>query len=169
LFRRQRPKKTTTYELSNHGDVSARGESLHEGLGAGLGDSTEVVDEVSLGHCESKERSVSLASSEEKGQLRTSDTRVADGEGSVGLVGGDADEEVLLRVELARVGEGGVADLVEGIGRVGDKLTKEDLLQRGRNRVSKLKVRGGRGGGQSPPLLVSRGSLNEPCSSRKCL
>ena len=40
----------------------------------------------------------------------------------------DADVEVLLGVELAGVGKGGVTDLIEGIGAVGDKFTKEDLL-----------------------------------------
>jgi hypothetical protein len=34
----------------------------------------------------------------------------------------------LLRVELGRVRKSGIADLVEGIGSVGDKLAKEDLL-----------------------------------------
>lgn len=37
-------------ELSDHGDIGSGGEGLHEGLGAGLGDGSEVVDEVSLGH-----------------------------------------------------------------------------------------------------------------------
>ena len=38
--------------------------------------------------------------------------------------------EVGLGVQNGRVGEGLVTDLVEGIGGVGDQLTKEDLLVR---------------------------------------
>lgn len=74
-------------------------------LGARLGDGTEVVDEVGLGHA---------------------NTGIADGEDLVVLVGGDADVELLAGVELGGVGEGVVADLVEGIGGVGDEFTKED-------------------------------------------
>jgi len=66
-------------------------------LRARLGDGTEVIDHVSLGH---------------------TNTRITDGEGLVLLVGGDANVEFLLRVELTGVGEGGVADFVEGIGSV---------------------------------------------------
>ena len=56
----------TNTELSDHGDVGSGGEGLHEGLGSGLGDGTEVVDEVGLGHA---------------------DTGILNGEGVVGLVG----------------------------------------------------------------------------------
>jgi allophanate hydrolase subunit 2 len=51
-----------------------------------------------------------------------------DGKSSSFLVGSDANEEVLLGIELSRVGESSVTDLVEGIGRVGDELSKEDFL-----------------------------------------
>jgi len=94
-------------ELSNHGDISTGGESLHEGLGSRLGDCSEVVNEISLGH---------------------SNTRILDGESTSLLVGSDTNEEVLLSVELSRIGKSGVTDLVEGIGRVGDQFTKEDFL-----------------------------------------
>ena len=98
----------TDTELTDHRDIGGTGlESLHEGLGAGVGDGTEVVDEVGLGH---------------------TDTGIADGEGLVGLIGDDLDVEVLAGVELGGVGEGLVTDLVEGIGGVGNQLTKEDLL-----------------------------------------
>lgn len=50
------------------------------------------------------------------------------GESTSLLVGSDTDEEILLSVELSRIGKSGVADLVEGIGRVGDQFTKEDFL-----------------------------------------
>jgi hypothetical protein len=76
-------------------------------LGARLGDSTEVVDHVGLGH---------------------TDTGIADGEDLVLLVGNDADDEVLLGVEDGGVGERGITDLVEGIGTVRDQLSEEDLL-----------------------------------------
>ena len=97
----------TDAELADHGDVGSGGEGLHEGLGSGLGDGTEVVDEVGLGHA---------------------DTGILDGEGVVGLVGDELDVEVGLGVQDGRVGEGLVADLVEGIGGVGDQLTEEDFF-----------------------------------------
>lgn len=95
--------------LTNHGDVSTGRKSLHKGLGTRLGDSTEVVNKVGLGH---------------------TDTSIPDGEGTFLLVGDDTDVQVLLRVKLRGVGEGGVSDLVEGIGRVGDEFSKEDFLVR---------------------------------------
>lgn len=91
----------------NSRNISSRVESLHEGLGARLGDSTKVVDEVSLGHA---------------------NTRVTESEDFVLLVGNDADEELLLGVEDGGVGEGGITDFVEGIRGVGDEFTKENLL-----------------------------------------
>lgn len=78
-------------------------------LGTGLSDRTEVVDHVGLGH---------------------TDTGITDGENLVLLVGGNTNVELPLAVEGGGVGEGGVADFVEGIGTVGDQLTKEDLLVR---------------------------------------
>jgi len=58
----------------------------------------------------------------------TSDTGILNGESTSLLVGSDTDEEILLSVELSRIGKSGVTDLVEGIGRVGDQFTKEDFL-----------------------------------------
>lgn len=78
-------------------------------LGTGLGDRTEVVDHVGLGH---------------------TDTRIDDSENLVLLVGDDTNVQVLAGVEDRRVSEGRVADLVEGIGGVRDKFPKEDLLVR---------------------------------------
>ena len=37
-------------ELSNHTDISTSRESLHETLGAGLGNCAKIVDKVSFGH-----------------------------------------------------------------------------------------------------------------------
>lgn len=56
---------------------------------------TEVVDEISLGHA---------------------DTRVAQGEGVVGLVRDDLDLELRIAVEDRLVLQGHVANLVEGLG-----------------------------------------------------
>lgn len=88
----------TDTELTNHGDISSGRESLHKSLGTGLGDRTQVVDQVGLGH---------------------TDTSVSDGQGLVDLVGDDSDVEVLFGVEGRRVGQRLVSDLVQGIGRVG--------------------------------------------------
>ena len=97
----------TNTELTDHGNVGTGGEGLHELLGAGTGDRTEVVDKVGLGH---------------------TDTSVLDGEGLVCLIRNDVETEVLVGVELARVRKGLVADLVKRIGTVGDQFSEEDLL-----------------------------------------
>jgi hypothetical protein len=88
----------TNTELSNHGDIGTGREGLHESLGSRLGDCSQVVNEVGLGH---------------------TDTSVSDGQGLLLLVGSDSDEHFLLRVQDGGVGKGLVSDLVEGIGRVG--------------------------------------------------
>ena len=78
-----------------------------EYLSTRLGDGTEVVDYIRLGHA---------------------DTGITDRQGLVLLVGDDADDEVLVAVDHRWVGERLVANFVEGIGGVRDDLTKEDLL-----------------------------------------
>lgn len=60
--------------------------------------------------------------------LGHTNTGITDGKGLGLLVGDNVDAQILARVELARVGERLVADLVEGIGGVGDKLSQENLL-----------------------------------------
>mmetsp|Transcript_18093 Transcript_18093/g.30891 ORF Transcript_18093/g.30891 Transcript_18093/m.30891 type:complete len:540 (-) Transcript_18093:58-1677(-) len=97
----------THSELTDHADVGASGDGLHEVPGAGLGDGSEVVDEVALGH---------------------SDSTVVDGEGVVSLVRNDPDFEVGLGLELLGLRDRVVPDLVEGVGGVGDELSQEDLL-----------------------------------------
>merc|ERR1719225_2006799 len=97
----------THAELTNHGYVSPGRESLHEGLGPGLGDGPEVVDHVSLGHA---------------------NTGVNDGEGIGIRVRDDLDEEFLLVVQLAGISEGLVPDLVQGIGGVGDQFSEENFF-----------------------------------------
>lgn len=76
-------------------------------LGAGLGDCTKVVDHVSLGH---------------------TNTGITNREDFVLLVRGDADVQVLLAVELRRIGEGSVTDFIKGIRAVGDQLSQENFL-----------------------------------------
>lgn len=76
-------------------------------LGTGLGDGTQVVDEVGFGH---------------------TDTGITNGEDLVLLVGDDADEEFLASIKSGGVGQGCITDFVEGIGAVGNQLSKEDLL-----------------------------------------
>merc|ERR1712211_190874 len=50
LVRHQVGRVETYSELTNHADVSSCSQSLHEGLGAGLGDGSQVVDHVRLSH-----------------------------------------------------------------------------------------------------------------------
>mmetsp|Transcript_11498 Transcript_11498/g.32255 ORF Transcript_11498/g.32255 Transcript_11498/m.32255 type:complete len:727 (+) Transcript_11498:2001-4181(+) len=99
----------TNSELADHRDVGASGEGLHEVLRAGAGDGSQVVDQVGLGH---------------------SDTRVNDGEGFGRLVRHDVDVELWVGFQDALVREGLVADLVQRITRVGDQLPEENLLVR---------------------------------------
>lgn len=94
-------------ELSDHGNVGASGEGLHEGLGARFGDGAEVVHEVGLGHA---------------------DAAVFDGQRVVGLVGDELDLQLGLRIEDGRIGEGLIADFIEGIGGVGDQFSEENFL-----------------------------------------
>jgi len=94
-------------ELSDHRDVGSGLESFHEGFGAGLCDGAEVVDEVGFGHA---------------------DAGVDDGDGFGFLVWNDLDEELLEGVQLGGIGQTFVSDLVQGVGRVGDEFSEEDLL-----------------------------------------
>lgn len=60
--------------------------------------------------------------------LGHTNTGIPDGQGLGLSVGDDVDTEVLARVELGRVGKRLIADLVKGIGGVGDEFTQENLL-----------------------------------------
>lgn len=62
--------------------------------------------------------------------LGHTNTGITDGQSLVLLVGDDVDAEVLVGVQDGGVREGLVTDLVQGIGGVGDQLTKENLLVR---------------------------------------
>jgi hypothetical protein len=103
----QEKRVETNTKLTNHGHVGASGESLHEGLGAGLGNCTQVVDEISLSH---------------------TDTGISNLKGLEALVGGESDEELGLGLQLLGVGQGLVSDLVQSIGSVGNELSQENLL-----------------------------------------
>ena len=76
-------------------------------LSSRLGDGTKVVNHISLGHA---------------------NTGILDSQGLGLLVGDDVDAQFLAGIELARVGQGLVADLVESIRGVRDKLSQENLL-----------------------------------------
>lgn len=65
-------------ELTNHGNISTGRQSLHECLGTRLGDRTEVVDQIGLGH---------------------TNTGISDSQSTLLLVWGDPDEQLLLSVE----------------------------------------------------------------------
>jgi len=60
--------------------------------------------------------------------LGHTNTGILDGKGLVLLVRNDVDPQILARVEHGRIREGLVSELVEGIGAVGNELSKEDLL-----------------------------------------
>lgn len=62
--------------------------------------------------------------------LGHANTGITDGQGLVLFVGDDVNSEVLARVKLAGVRKGLVSNLVESIGGVGDKFSKENLLVR---------------------------------------
>ena len=94
-------------KLPDHGDVSASRHCLHKGLCATFGNSAQIVDKLILRHA---------------------DARVLDGEGRVGLVRDDLDEEIGLGLNLIRVCDTLIPNLVQGIGSIGDQLAQEDLL-----------------------------------------
>ena len=95
------------------------------------------------------------SNSARKGNRLTSDSGITNRDGSLFNVGGDSNEEILSGVELGRVGEGGVSNLVESIGSVGDQFSKENVLIRG-TKSSALHYE-----------FVH--ACCEPCWSRKCL
>jgi hypothetical protein len=80
---------------------------LHESLGTRLCNSSQIVDEIGLGH---------------------TNTSIANGQGLALLVRRDTNVELRLRLQRLGVGEGGVSDFIESIRTVGDDFTKEDFL-----------------------------------------
>jgi hypothetical protein len=94
-------------KLTNHANVSTSSDGLHEGSSSRLGDGSEVIDKIALGH---------------------TNTRIPNGQGVVGLVWDDPDVKIWLSLKLFWLGNRVVSDLVKGIRCVRDKLSKEDLL-----------------------------------------
>jgi hypothetical protein len=101
------PTRGQDQESTDHGDVSARHGSFHKLLCAGLCNCAKIVDKICLGHA---------------------NAGITDGKNAMLLVGGDADVEILLSVELGGVLQGLVADLIKGIRGIGDELSQEDFL-----------------------------------------
>jgi len=98
----------TDTELTDHADVSTGLKSLHEVLGTGTSDGTEVVYEIGFGH---------------------TDTGIDDCDGVVGFVGDDTNVQALgVGVELGLVGKTLIANLVQGIRGVGNHFSQEDFL-----------------------------------------
>jgi len=83
------------------------GMNVYTDFCARLGDSTEVIDHIGLGHA---------------------NTSVPDGKNLVLLVGNNADVEFLFMLKRRRVGKRRIAYFVEGIRAVGDQLPQEDLF-----------------------------------------
>ena len=81
-----------------------RADLIQESAGAGAGDGAEVLDQVVVGHA---------------------DAVVGDGDGL--RRDGDVDLQLVAFGEEFGVGEGQVAELVAGVGGVGDELAQEDL------------------------------------------
>merc|ERR1712146_351581 len=75
----------THTELTDHADVCSGGDGLHETSGTGLGDGSEVVDELTLGH---------------------TNTSIEDGQGVVRLVWDDLHFEIWFGLELLWLGDG---------------------------------------------------------------
>mmetsp|Transcript_478 Transcript_478/g.1109 ORF Transcript_478/g.1109 Transcript_478/m.1109 type:complete len:214 (+) Transcript_478:3749-4390(+) len=97
----------TDTELSNHGNIGSGGKGLHETLGSGLGNGSEVVDKVGLGH---------------------TNTAILNGKGVVSLIGNELDLQFWVSVQDGGIRQGLVANLIQSIGGVGDQFTKENFL-----------------------------------------
>lgn len=99
----------THAELTNHGDVGAGLKSLHEGLRSRSSNGTQVVDQVSLRH-------TNPGIDESKRLLL--------------LIRDDLDVKILSAVQLRRIRQGLITDLVQGVGGVRDQLTEKDFFVR---------------------------------------
>lgn len=139
-------------------------QSLHESLGARAGNGTEVLDQVVLGH---------------------TNTSILNGKGLGLLVGGDANLQRLLSIQLGRVGQRQVADLVDGIARVRNELTKknllhihvsqeaegkgaDDILEDARRKEKNWKKRNKKHCEKTWKTKVITRHESRPCSSRRC-
>lgn len=82
---------------------------FHKGLGTGLGDGTEIGDEVRLGH---------------------TNTSISNGEGLGLLVGDQFNLQLRLSGKGRGIGERSISNLIKGIRSVGDEFSQEDFLVR---------------------------------------
>mmetsp|Transcript_29164 Transcript_29164/g.51583 ORF Transcript_29164/g.51583 Transcript_29164/m.51583 type:complete len:227 (-) Transcript_29164:200-880(-) len=94
LVRDQVSRVEADAELANHGNVTTSGHGLHEGLGSRFGNGAQIVDQLVLRH---------------------SNAGVLDGDGRVCLVRNDLDVEIRLCLDLLRISDGLIADLVKSI------------------------------------------------------
>lgn len=84
----------THTKLTNHRDVSSSLESLHESLGSGLGNGTQIVDQISFGHA---------------------DTGIDDGQGAGMQVGLEFNLQLFAGLKSAGVCQAFVSDFVQGL------------------------------------------------------
>ena len=97
----------THTELTNHANIGTSGDGFHESTGSGLGNCSEIVDEIRLLH---------------------TNTSILDGQRVVGAIWNDLNFEIWLSLELFWLNNSLVSDFVESVGTVGDELSQEDLL-----------------------------------------
>ena len=84
----------THAELTDHRDVCSSLQGLHEGLGARLGDGSQVVDKVGLGHA---------------------DAGVDQGEGASAQVGSNFNLQLLAGLKSGGVRQAFISDFVQGL------------------------------------------------------
>jgi hypothetical protein len=99
----------TNTELTNHGNISTRRESFHESLSTRLGNSTQVVNQISLGH---------------------TNTSITDRQDVVFLIRSDTDVEILLGIENRWISQRLITNLIQSIRRIGNQFTQENFLQK---------------------------------------
>jgi hypothetical protein len=97
----------TDTELTDHANISTGGNSLHESSGSGFGNGTEVVDEITFSH---------------------TDSRILDGKSVVGLIWDNLDVKIWLSLELLWLGDRVVSNLIKSIRGVGNKLSQENFF-----------------------------------------
>jgi hypothetical protein len=94
-------------ELTDHTDISASLEGFHESFGSGLGNGTQVVDQVGLGH---------------------TDTGVSEDQLFLFFVWDDIYSHIFHVLEGVWVCQRLVSDFVQSIGGVGDQFSEKDFF-----------------------------------------
>mmetsp|Transcript_14736 Transcript_14736/g.19260 ORF Transcript_14736/g.19260 Transcript_14736/m.19260 type:complete len:273 (+) Transcript_14736:1475-2293(+) len=97
----------TNTKLSNHGNISTSAQRFHKLFGSRLGNGTQVVHQISLGH---------------------TNTSILNGQGVVGFVSDQFDLQLRLRVQDCRVSQRLVTDLIKSITSIGNQFSQENLL-----------------------------------------